>query len=284
MLRLNKNQTGERIVNQYKLIALDLDGTALAPGNVIAPETREAVVFARSRGCRVVVSTGRICGEAAEFAADMDTDDLMVTAGGACISRLSTRTCIERTSICWESAVRAAAAVERIGLSAMIYVGERLLLTPYCDLDFSRTKSNEGFLVSKEVLPSCAEYIAQHKVAVDKIFCRSTTPGMLDYVRDCLLTTENLRVTSSGSDNVEIMAPTVNKARALEKVAAAYGTDLAHTIAIGDSPNDIEMLEAVGMPVAMGNAADEVKAIARKITATNAEHGVARAIYDLLTG
>ena len=49
-------------------------------------------------------------------------------------------------------------------------------------------------------------------------------------------------------------------------------------------PDDIEMLEAVGMPVAMGNAADEVKAIAKKITATNAEHGVARAIYDLLTG
>ena len=284
MLRLNKNQTGERIVNQYKLIALDLDGTALAPGNVIAPETREAVVFARSRGCRVVVSTGRICGEAAEFAADMGADDLMVAAGGATIARVSTGKCTERVSIDWETAVRAAAAVERLGLNAMIYVGERLLLTPYCDMNFSRTKSNEGYLTSKEVVPSVAEYIAQHKVAVDKIFCRSTTSAMLDYVRGCLLTTENLRGPSSGSDNVEIMAPTVNKARALEKVAAAYGTDLAHTIAIGDSPNDIEMLEAVGMPVAMGNATDEVKAIAKKITLSNAEHGVARAIYDLLTG
>ena len=269
-------------MNNWNLIALDLDGTALDPRNTVAPETREAVAFARARGCRVVVSTGRICGEAAEFAAAMGADDLLVASGGAAIANAATGLCTERVSIGWESAVRAAAAVERIGLNAMIYAGERLLLTPYCDLNFSKYKSNEGFLRSKEIVPSCAEFIAEHKLDIDKIFCRSTTPEMLRYVRNSLLTTHGLRIISSASDNVEIMAPTVDKARALARVCTAYGTDLAHTIAIGDSENDLEMLRAAGMPVSMGNATDEVKAVARHITGTNAEHGVAQAIYALL--
>ena len=269
-------------MNEYKLIALDLDGTALNPKNQIAPETREAVLYARSRGCRVVVSTGRICGEAAEFATHMGADDLMVTSSGACVSTVSTETCLDRTVIGWESAVRAAAAVERIGLNAMIYVGKRLLLTPYCDTNFSKYKTNEGFLRTKEVVPSCAEYIANNKMDIDKIFCRSNTPEMLHYVRNSLLSTSGLRIISSASDNVEILHPSVNKANALARVCEMYGTDLAHTIAIGDSENDLEMLEAVGMPVAMGNGNDQVKAIAKMVTKTNAEHGVAHAIYELI--
>ena len=117
---------------------------------------------------------------------------------------------------------------------------------------------------------------------IDKIFCRSTMPEMLYYVRNSLLSTHGLRIISSASDNVEIMNPEVDKARALARVCEMYGTDLAHTIAIGDSENDLEMLEAVGMPVAMGNGNDQVKSIARMITKTNAEHGVAHAIYELL--
>ena len=269
-------------MNEYKLIALDLDGTALNPKNQVAPETREAVLYARERGCRVIVSTGRICGEAAEFAAAMGADELMVTSGGASVSNAVTGRCLDRTSLDWETAVRAAAAVERIGLNAMIYAGERLLLTPYCDLNFSKYKSNEGFLRTKEIVPSCAEHIANKKMPIDKIFCRSTMPEMLHYVRNSLLSTHGLRIISSASDNVEIMHPEFDKARALARVCEMYGTDLAHTIAIGDSENDLEMLEAVGMPVAMGNGNDQVKSIAKMITKTNAEHGVAHAIYELL--
>ena len=73
-------------MNKIKLIALDLDGTALTPQNKVAETTTDAVRRAREAGVYVAVSTGRICGEARDFAIDLDADDLMVTSGGATLS------------------------------------------------------------------------------------------------------------------------------------------------------------------------------------------------------
>ena len=119
-------------MQKIDLIALDLDGTALTPDNTVSEATREAVRRARGAGLYVVVSTGRICGEARDFAIALGADDLMVTSGGASISSVSRGQCTMRMSMPWEPAVRAAAVVERIGVTAMIYVGETLLITPTC--------------------------------------------------------------------------------------------------------------------------------------------------------
>ena len=99
-------------MNKIKLIALDLDGTALTPQNKVAETTTDAVRRAREAGVYVAVSTGRICGEARDFAVDLDADDLMVTSGGATLSSISGGGCTMRMSMPWEAAVRAAAAVE----------------------------------------------------------------------------------------------------------------------------------------------------------------------------
>ncbi|NWJ53336.1 MAG: HAD hydrolase family protein, partial [Bacteroidetes bacterium] len=60
--------------------------------------------------------------------------------------------------------------------------------------------------------------------------------------------------------------------------AEHYGIALSETLAIGDSPNDLDMLKAAGLGVAMGNAAAEVKALAGAIVSTNEEDGVAEAL------
>ena len=86
-------------MNKIKLIALDLDGTALTPQNKVAETTTDAVRRAREAGVYVAVSTGRICGEARDFAVDLDADDLMVTSGGATLSSISGEGCTMRMSM-----------------------------------------------------------------------------------------------------------------------------------------------------------------------------------------
>lgn len=267
---------------QYDLIALDLDGTALSSNNEVQQSTIEAVRWARAQGVRVVVSTGRICSEAAEFARKLGADDEMVTAGGAVLGRASDGLCRERISIPWETAVRAAAILERESLNTMTYIAEDIVLTPYSEFEFAQYKSNEGYLAAKRVEPSVAAYVATRKLPVDKLFSRCKNPHILRAARQQLEKLPGVRVMSSAKDNVEVVAPRSDKGAALSRLCAHYGTTLDRTIAIGDSENDLEMLRAVGMPVAMANADDCIKSEAKYITASNNHGGVAQAIYHLL--
>ena len=269
-------------MQKIDLIALDLDGTALTPDNTVSEATREAVRRARGAGLHVVVSTGRICGEARDFAIALGADDLMVTSGGASISSVSRGQCTMRMSMPWEPAVRAAAVVERIGVTAMIYVGETLLITPYDDMEFGKYKSNEGYLAVKQVVPSVAEYIADHRLSVDKIFARSNDPVMISMIRSQIADIPGVRVMSSALDNIEVVTPGADKGTALGMLCRELGTGLSCAAAIGDSENDLEMLRAVALPIAMGNATDAVKAVCRRETVTNAENGVAAAIDWIL--
>ena len=81
---------------------------------------------------------------------------------------------------------------------------------------------------------------------------------------------------------VEVLKKGVNKAFGLEKLAAALNIEPCEIAAIGDAANDIEMLEYAGLAIAMGNASEEVKAIADIVTDTNENNGVIKAIDRLI--
>ena len=248
-------------MKKIDLIALDLDGTALNPQNQVSPATADAVRRARESGIHVVVSTGRICGEARDFALMLGTDDQMVTSGGATLSSVSQERCTMRMSMPWEAAVRASAVVERIGMITMVYV---------------------GYLSAKKVVPSVAEYIATNHISVDKMFIRSQDPVMLVRARAQLEQIPGIRVMSSATDNLEVITPAADKGVALGMLCRELGTDLDHAAAIGDSENDLEMLNAVALPIAMGNASAAVKNLCLRETLTNAQDGVAAAIDRII--
>ncbi|MFC1592895.1 Cof-type HAD-IIB family hydrolase [Candidatus Omnitrophota bacterium] len=81
---------------------------------------------------------------------------------------------------------------------------------------------------------------------------------------------------------INMLAPGVSKGRALEVLAQYLGVPLAEIIAIGDGTNDISLLSLAGLAIAMGNAHDEVKAVADYITLDVEHNGVAAAINEFL--
>jgi Cof subfamily protein (haloacid dehalogenase superfamily) len=80
----------------------------------------------------------------------------------------------------------------------------------------------------------------------------------------------------------EIPPEGCNKATAIKRVCDYYGIDTAHTIAMGDSGNDYDMVKYAGIGVAMGNATDAIKSVADFITVDCAEGGVAYALEKIL--
>ena len=88
----------------------------------------------------------------------------------------------------------------------------------------------------------------------------------------------------SASDLCEIMPKGIDKGTALPKLAELLGIDMRRTIAIGDYNNDLGMIRAAGMGIAVANAVDEVKAIADHVTVSNEEHAIAKIISDIENG
>jgi len=90
---------------------------------------------------------------------------------------------------------------------------------------------------------------------------------------------ENIHIYRSKSTYLELAPRSISKASALKLVLKTrFDIDLSDVMAFGDNYNDIEMIQAVGLGIAVGNARDEVKAVAKDITGNSKEDGVAAAI------
>ena len=76
----------------------------------------------------------------------------------------------------------------------------------------------------------------------------------------------------------EVTSPQANKGQALVTLAAFLGVDLAHTAALGDGGNDPAMFHKAGLSIAMGQAQEEVRRQADRVTASNVDDGAAQAI------
>ena len=120
----------------------------------------------------------------------------------------------------------------------------------------------------------------------DKITLVSDDPAVLGELLDQLRGTLGRLATIAMSQTyyLDLTAPAANKGAGVEALAAAFGVSLAETAVIGDQHNDLPMLERAGLPIAMGNAPDAVKAVARHVTDANDADGVARAIDRYILG
>ena len=171
-------------------------------------------------------------------------------------------------------------AVQSRPVRVMIYVGSKIYINEYSNRDFVANYRVEGFHANKIVVEDIAGEIRKNHLNVTKVYAlgeREVLEQALAEIRPL----PGITITSSGSDNFEILPAGADKGRALTRLGEMLGVTPAEMVAIGDSDNDAEMLRAVGMPVAMGNADAALKDLAKYITADCDHDGVAQAVYHL---
>lgn len=127
----------------------------------------------------------------------------------------------------------------------------------------SATAENANFenLLEKNILPN-------------KILIMTEPPICEEMEKELGKKFENLNVVRSSKILLEIMDKTVTKAEGIEILLKHYNFSAENSVAFGDNYNDVEMLKFVGCGVAMGNAPDDVKKIAKEITNSNEEDGI----------
>jgi len=258
-----------------KLIALDLDGTLLDPEGNITPGAKAAIACARAAGVRVVLNTGRPIPEAAHFAAQAGCDSLFSCLGGAAIVDRATGSVLRRWDIPEPSGKRALELCLGREIELMIFAGEQILVDPFSKESLLRTYHYPVFHANAILTEDPAAYMHQHSLPLTKIH-GDWNPG--NYPLAELAALPGVTLTASNARDFEIVPEGVDKGKALAELAAQYGITLEECAAVGDSDNDMAMLKAAGLPIAMGNASAAVKAAAKRVVASNAEDGVAQAI------
>ena len=146
--------------------------------------------------------------------------------------------------------------------------------------------------------PALRPYLRDSRIAVDDIHAlmRQHAHGIekfsilypdyptRDAARAAVTAACPVEATSSLGCNLELNAPGVTKGQALLNLAETLGYSREQVMACGDSDNDLAMIRAAGLGVAMGNAEPEVKAAADVIVADNNHDGVAEAIHRYILG
>lgn len=258
-----------------RLIALDLDGTLLDPAGQITDETKTAIAQAREAGIKVVLSTGRAVPEAADFAARAGCDPLSVCLGGAALSDNRTLEHLRRWDMPPAAAKKALELCLDREIELMLFAGEQIVLDPFSHRSLSKTYPYPVFHEAAVVTEDPIAYLEEHNLPLTKIHGDWNRPA---YPLAELSQLEGVELTSSNDHDFELVPKGVNKGRTLALLALILGVPLDQCAGVGDSENDLAMLQAVGFPIAMGNGCKSVKAAACHIAPDNAHEGVAQAI------
>ena len=264
---------------EYRLVVVDLDGTARSRRLGVTPGVREAIAAARARGVRVCVATGRMWRSAGPWIRALGVDPpAILYNGGQVLDFASGRTLYERRL----PAAAARAALELVHrdpeVQPHLYIDDRVVVERPHPLTDAYT-ADDG--LTAEVVPSFESLLAADPYKVLVIGPRERVEVLQRAILGAGLP---VHAVQSEPVYLEILPPGVSKGEALRAMLAVLGLSATETIAIGDNWNDLEMIEAAGLGVAMGHAPEGVRAKADYVCGTAEEEGVREVIEQFVLG
>lgn len=270
----------------YQLIAFDMDGTLLDSAKRVLPSSAEAIAQATAAGKDVAICSGRCPVMVAHHRADVPSVRYAICSSGATLydmelDRLLSVRSFERDAI---AQVRDLAAGEDYSPDAFCGRGFYYSSTQIDRLDHYGTGVYIPLFRETGIgVDDVWEAILDPAVSVQKIDLHfADRPG-----RDRVLERMEglgLDLAYSDSTTLEVSPPGANKGAGLTDLARVLGVPIEGTIGVGDSNNDLPMLRAAGLAVAMGNANDQVRELADVVVADNDHDGCAEAIRRFLLG
>lgn len=262
------------------LIAIDLDGTLFDHTQRVPEANAAALLEAQACGIHIALSSGRLHNSVLSVARDIGLSGPIISSNGALARDREGGVCFDRPL----NARSLRQCMEYLDANEAYYIlfsGDTIypsLNTPHIDNPGAwDSYLAEGGLIKVKKLHS-VNSLGDAVSHVHKIAAVDSRPHALRALRAGVERIEGIEVNSAWHDNIEIMDAGVSKGAALTALATYLGVPMEHVMAIGDNENDITMLKAAGVSVAMGNALDSVKAICKHTTLSNNEAGVAHAV------
>ena len=258
-----------------RLVAMDLDDTLLRDDWTISPRVRDAIQKAQMQGVKMTIATGRMSISARPYSEQLGLDVPVITYHGAMIQQAISGDILFRRVIPSTIASEIIQDVCGLGFYAQIYLKDRVITQT-----FNEWSQEYARIASVRIEEADLSSLLSHEPeGVEKILVIAEESD-LDKLVPFLTQRygKKVHITKSKPHFLEIIEGSVNKGVALAALAERFGIPQQDVMAIGDSFNDLEMIQYAGVGVAMGNARPEIKEQADLVTLSNEEDGVAEAI------
>lgn len=265
----------------YKLIAVDLDGTLYNDTPEISKATIDAMIKAQKMGIRVAIASGRPFPglfHARDALKLQEHHGMLVSYNGGKVVDTTSHETLYENPIPHDLSIEVLNYLKDFPLVPMIDDGKVIYVT---DKNAYRVKEeclNDSMeCVEVPSLTECLNFplikilTAIEPEKLPEIFQVIGKPyeGILDFEQ-------------SAPYYIEAVPHGTSKASGLSKVCEKLGIDKEQVIAFGDARNDLEMIKFAGHGVAMGNACEELKECADEITLSNNEDGIVHTLNHLI--
>ena len=274
-------------MKDIKLVALDLDGTLFD----ISKRNLTAIRSITDKGIHVVISTGRPF-EGIPFDQIKGTGiNYAITANGSGIYEISTGKCLYENAMDEELVTPILNFLLTRDIHMDAFIGGKGYTPIQCVETAQKLtvpSSIKNYIITTRTrLDNILQFIHENQLKVQKMtlnFYPAADGTLIDRetVRKFLVSNPSITTVCGGYNNLEFTRADANKGVGLRKLAEILGVNPDATMAIGDTENDLAIIEAAGIGVAMGNATDAVKARADYVTTTNTKDGVAAAIEHFI--
>ena len=278
-------------MKDIKIVALDLDGTLFDNSSRISERNLTAIRSITDKGIHVVISTGRPF-EGIPFDQIKGTGiNYAITANGSGIYEISTGKCLYENAMDEELVTPILNFLLTRDIHMDAFIGGKGYTPVQCVETAQKLtvpSSIKNYIITTRTrLDNILQFIHENQLKVQKMtlnFYPAADGTLIDRetVRKFLVSNPSITTVCGGYNNLEFTRADANKGVGLRKLAEILGVNPDATMAIGDTENDLAIIEAAGIGVALGNATDAVKARADYVTTTNTKDGVAAAIEHFI--
>lgn len=264
----------------YQLIALDMDGTLLNEDKIISQRTHEAISALKLLGKKVVLATGRPIHGVLRYLHELnlfDEHDYVVTYNGALVQNTKNYQVLLDRPLSLDAYKELYALSQELGVHIHALTDKSVLTpknNPYTEIESS---INSMPIIEGTVLEVPKDTLIVKVMFIDEPeILEAAVQKLPDWVK------EKYSILRSTPYFLEFLDPSVNKGAGVEAIVDKLGLKQHQVICVGDAGNDLAMIEYAKLGVAMGNATDEVKAVADYVTYSNDDDGVAHVIEKFM--
>ena len=264
----------------YKLLALDMDGTILTSQKTVSPATVKAINNLIKRGTAVTLCTGRGVAELKDYTDDFSAIPYGILNSGGCVYDFTKRQSIHRILLDDSSLIECIRAAQKVKAMHYLLTEDASVAQAEDMRDVSRFQM--GMYQSlydrvATIVPDMETYVREHPGKSLKLCIFHRDSGTREQTRREI---EHLgmELADAETTSLEISPRGVTKALGLQILCRYLGIPIEESVAVGDADNDIDVLKAAGLSVAMGNANKTVKDLCDVIVADNDRDGVVEVI------